>query len=243
MRTTVESSPERVDQYDVLLARATAVLDGRPSARVLDLGPGVGAAHYHPRLRALAGSLVGIDPDPAVEQNPYLDEFRVGFPDAHAAEFRDAFDLVTAVYVIEHVDDPLAFTRSLYEMLAPGGTLLALTPHLWHYFGLTTKVTHALHVDELLVERVRGRDLVEEYHFPVRYRMNSVRRLELAAGAAGFSELRVRLMEDPGVFEPYFPVALRSLPTRYAALVDRLALPGARGTMLIELIKPGEIDP
>ena len=68
---------------------------------------------------------------------------------------------------------------------------------------------------------------------------SSVRRLQLAAADVGFAALRVRLMEDPGVFEPYFPKALRSIPTRYAALVERLALSGARGTMLIELTKPG----
>ncbi len=40
-----------------------------------------------------------------------------------------AFDLVTSLEVIEHVNDPKMFVRSLGERLAPGGLLILSTPN------------------------------------------------------------------------------------------------------------------
>lgn len=43
----------------------------------------------------------------------------------------DQFDVVVALEVLEHVEDPRRFLRHLREHLVPGGTLLISTPYPW----------------------------------------------------------------------------------------------------------------
>ena len=42
---------------------------------------------------------------------------------------------------MEHVADPVAFTRAAAHALKPGGVFMAITLNQWHYFGLTTWAT------------------------------------------------------------------------------------------------------
>jgi len=49
----------------------------------------------------------------------------------------DSFDIVTALDVIEHVDDDLTTLRDLYRVMRPGGLLLISVPaymQLWSYW-------------------------------------------------------------------------------------------------------------
>ena len=69
----------------------------------------------------------------------------------------------------------------------PGGSLYLLTPNLWHYFGLASLVASRLHLDDWLLKRLRGRKLVDDYHFDVQFQMNSVHQLTEAAERAGFA--------------------------------------------------------
>lgn len=59
--------------------------------------------------RGLAGVVVQTDPD------------RLPFPDA-------SFDLVTALDVIEHIDDDVAMLREIGRVLKPGGAVFITTP-------------------------------------------------------------------------------------------------------------------
>ena len=60
------------------------------------------------------------------------DLFSAAFPDNH-------FDLVTAVHLIEHLDDPKAFVKEIYRILKPNGRLMLKTPNAdalgRRYFG------------------------------------------------------------------------------------------------------------
>ena len=103
-----------------------ALLDGLPrGGRMVDVGCGTGAlvraardagievlaVEPDPEMAALAGSLLGGDVVVA------------GLPDLPHAD--DGFDVVTANFVLNHVDDPRAGARELARVAAPGGVLRA----------------------------------------------------------------------------------------------------------------------
>lgn len=46
--------------------------------------------------------------------------------------FRESFDVVCAIEVLEHVENPLQALRNVREVLRPGGLLIASTPHIGH---------------------------------------------------------------------------------------------------------------
>jgi ubiquinone/menaquinone biosynthesis C-methylase UbiE len=51
------------------------------------------------------------------------------------------FDFVCTEYMLEHAQDPGAIFREAYRVLAPGGTILLVTPNLWSYKYLVAAST------------------------------------------------------------------------------------------------------
>jgi SAM-dependent methyltransferase len=97
--------------------------------RVLDAGCATGALLA--KLRDRGWACAGVELSPAAEyaraergldvRRSALEECR--FPDA-------SFDLVLASHLIEHLNDPAAFVREAYRILAPGGHFLVTTPNI-----------------------------------------------------------------------------------------------------------------
>jgi SAM-dependent methyltransferase len=99
--------------------------------QILDLGPGVGL-RASLDWRGKNRIVVGVDPDPRVFVNPYLDERLKG--DAHELPFKEAvFDAVVSVNVMEHFASPLDILKEVQRVLKPGGLFLVKTPSLNHY--------------------------------------------------------------------------------------------------------------
>ena len=120
---------------------------------VLDLGTGAGIVEQMD-FRGHARRICGIDPDPRVVENPYLDESQVGL--GESIPYPDAsFDLVFADNVFEHLPDPARVFAEVARVLRPGGVFLGKTPNKWHYVPLIARLTpHGFH---RWVVRWRGR--------------------------------------------------------------------------------------
>jgi SAM-dependent methyltransferase len=97
--------------------------------RVLDVGCATGALLE--KLRDRGWSCAGVELSPSADyarkergldvRQARLEES--GFPEA-------SFDLVLASHLIEHLNDPAAFVREAYRVLAPGGYFLVTTPNI-----------------------------------------------------------------------------------------------------------------
>ncbi|MBX9758775.1 MAG: class I SAM-dependent methyltransferase [Beijerinckiaceae bacterium] len=152
-----------------------------PGAMLLDVGAGAGVVKQMD-FRGRAARVCGVDLDPRVTENPFLDEGRLA--DAGRIPYDDAtFDVAFADNVMEHLDEPALVFAEIARVLKPGGTLLFKTPNRTHYMPAIARATpHRFHQ---LVNRRRGRKEMDT--FPTRYRANSPRQVAALAAATGFA--------------------------------------------------------
>ena len=109
--------------------------------RILDVGCGTGA-----NLKMLAGlgRAEGVDISPqAVEfcRERGLDSVKLGAVEELPYE-NDSFDLVTALDVIEHLDDDVAGLREMRRVLRPEGRLLLFVPAFMFLWGVQDDVSN-----------------------------------------------------------------------------------------------------
>lgn len=161
----------------------------KPTDRVLDLGAGAGELNSY-ALRGRVRQIVGVDLDPRVVANPLLD---AGVPaDIYRLPFQDAtFDVVFAIYVLEHVDRPAQLAAEIQRVLRPGGVCLVLTPNLLHYVTMVSRFTPTWF--HRWVNQRRGR--AAEDTFPTCYQLNSPRALKRHFGAAGLATVAIDAIE------------------------------------------------
>ena len=225
--------PPAVHQFDALY-EMIATYAGADSV-VLDVGAGDGGRDYPARLRPIVGRIVGVDPSPVILANERVDERFQSTLEEFAPTHRRHFDLVVASYVVEHVSMPVTFLAAMHECLKPGGSAFIITPNVFHYFGAVAFIARRLHVDEWVVRHARDQATLHDQHFPVQYRMNSRGRLTRVARRAGFRSVEIRMLDEPGIYQPYFPERLRPIPVLWSKMVHRLDRPALAGTMLARL--------
>jgi len=115
------------------------VKDRRP--RILDVGCGTGA-----NLLMLSeyGEAEGVDVSEdalAFCRERGLDRVRLGAGEQLPYE-DGTFDLVTALDVVEHMDDDLAGLREMRRVLRPGGRVLLFVPTFMFLWGLQDEVSN-----------------------------------------------------------------------------------------------------
>ncbi|MCB0323547.1 MAG: class I SAM-dependent methyltransferase [Bdellovibrionales bacterium] len=181
--------PQYGDYWDQQLFRAEVVKRLHPSHVLLDFGAGRGA-NRNMNFRGQAAKVCGVDVDPIVHENPFLDEAKelvdgsIPYPD-------QTFDVVVSSDVLEHLEDPVATFREIRRVLKPGGWFLSKTPNAWHYVPLISRCTpHWFHE---WVNKKRGREANDT--FPTFYRANTKRALRALAAEAGFSSVETDMFE------------------------------------------------
>lgn len=144
-------------------------------------------------------------------------------------------DLVVSRSVLEHLAEPSRVYQEIFRILKPGGQFIALTPNLWDYASLLSKlIPNRLH--PWIVMKTEGRE--EKYTFPTYYRSNSGRSIRRLAGETGFEVVSVRYL---GQYPSYFRFnrALFLIATAYEKLISQYEfLKYLRGWLLIVLRKP-----
>lgn len=114
---------------------AGSLRPGRPGARTLDVGCGVGQVVA--RLTEAGFEAWGVDvSEPNIsrarkfsERCQFYDGRKLPFPDQHFAS-------VGALNVLEHVDEPEAFITELARVTEPGGRIVLSSPNFFRVFGL-----------------------------------------------------------------------------------------------------------
>ena len=156
---------------------------------ILDVGAGAGIVEAM-NFRGLARRVCGVDLDPRVETNPFLDEGRL--TDAGRLPYSDcSFDVVFADNVMEHLDEPAVVLAEISRVLRPGGKLLFKTPNRNHYMPLIARITpHRFH--EWFNKR-RNRETVDT--FPTLYLCNSRKQVQALAHEVGMQVDRIELIE------------------------------------------------
>lgn len=181
--------PEHTKNWDDALFREEVLRHLGPEVTLLDLGAGAGIVSQM-NFRGRARRVCGVDLDPRVVDNPFLDEGKVS--DAGGIPYPDsAFDVVISDNVLEHLDAPADVFREVARVLRPGGVFLFKTPNKWHYMPTIARMTpHGFHQ---FVNRIRGRAHVDT--FPTRYRANTRSSVLSLAEQTGFAVVFVRRIE------------------------------------------------
>ena len=225
--------PEFGDNWDDTAFRKQILRYLKPEHSVLDLGAGAGIVPQM-NFRGLARQVAGLDPDPRVADNPYLDSAMVGYAERLPYD-SGSFDLVFADNVLEHLPDPLTMLNEVKRVLRPGGHFLAKTPNRRHYVPTLARSTpHWFH---RFVNRLRGRD--EEDTFPTLYRANSAAHLGSLATHAGLPLVELRAIEGrPEYLRCLWPLYLMGII--YERVVNRWeALAGWRVVLIAVFQKEG----
>jgi SAM-dependent methyltransferase len=153
-----------------------------PGTTLLDIGCGDNAAFDD--LRSAGRVVWGVD----FQRHPRLvaPEFFLLLPTNGSLPFpAESFDVVTALWVLEHVRDPVPFLREVGRVLRSGGVFLAHSISGDHY---VTWIRRALQLlphrwIQGLVERLYGRAAFDT--FPTYYRLNTRRQIARAARETG----------------------------------------------------------
>lgn len=229
--------PKSGSNWDDELFRERIVSRIDRSSTVLDVGAGSGIVRQM-NMKDIAGRVCGVDPDPRVRENPFLDEGKVA--EATTIPYPDeTFDLAFANNVLEHLVDPGAVFAEIGRTLKPAGSFLFKTPNRRHYVAVLARLTpHWFHE---WVNSLRGRDAADTY--PTLYRANTSRDVRRLAESSGLEVVSLEHVEGR-------PEYLRMngltylIGLAYERLVNRFEmLAGFRVILIGELRRRGASSP
>lgn len=226
--------PNHGDNWDDDLFRERLLEIVEQHMSCLDFGAGRGNVQQLD-LRGHVDYVAGVDPDPIVKENRFLDESKLLDLSTQKIDYPDnTFDVAYADNVFEHISDPSVTLSELLRVLKPGGSLLAKTPNIWHYMPTIARLTPSWF--HKLYNSMRGR--AEDDTFPTLYRANSKGAVMRLSRESGFNVTSIDFIEGrPEYLRMVAPLYLLGLV--YERSVNASALfEGLRCVMYIHLTKP-----
>lgn len=207
------------DWYEALLSLLVV-----PGLSWLEIGCG---REICPSNKALArvladrvGRLVGLDPDPTLDENPYVHEkVHAGIDDFDG---KQQFDLVTLRMVAEHIADPDACVRGVERALRPGGLCIVYTVFAWSPMPILTRLA-PMGLRHVVKHWLWGTDKKDT--FPTCFRMNTRGRLQRLFAGRGLEEAAFVRLDDCRTFARFRMVSELELKTRTACRFFGLPYP------------------
>ena len=143
---------------------------------LLEIGCGLGFDGDHAlqkKVAALAGRVIGVEPDPDVVPQPVFTELHRCLIEQAPIE-PESVDLAFSVMVTEHVPDPAAFLGAVHRVLRKGGVYWGFTVNRRHWFSIASTVASRLHLKTAYLQWLNGANDKEDYlDYPTFYRLNS----------------------------------------------------------------------
>lgn len=204
---------------------------------VLDVGCGHGIALDHQPQFEIAkrvGTYWGVEPDKSV--TPPSCFHRVWSSSLEDADIPpQSVDIAYSQMVLEHVMEPEPFLQKIAQVLKPGGIFLSLTVNADSTFARIAKFCHALRIQDLVLRIARGKQLVEDYHYPAVYKMTSQRYLNHTCPRFGLNQIDIAFLEADE-WMVYFPTGTRWLGSVLTHTLQRHE--SAYSWLLVRMRKP-----
>jgi len=193
-----------------------------PDALVLDLG----CSRGDPDLPAMleGRGVVGLDTDMAGLRANHLASLCLQGTLRDLPLAAEAFDVVVAKWVVEHLEHPGIEFQECGRVLRPGGVFILLTPNTYSFFTILSRML-PYRLKQVFKGKLFG--LHEEDTFRTWYRANSRRELERHLSRAGFREERFERL--PGMWTFFIFSAIIARAVRALERIQ-LHIPGLRGT-------------
>ncbi len=162
--------------------------------KVLDAGCGNGNYAIDENWENVSKA-VGIDLAPEyTSRNETVDEIKYG----HLSEIpypTGSFEIVTSLWVLEHLEEPGKVFREIYRVLKPGGVFIFATPNKESLLLRVKRLVGNKWFINLINKVFYGRK--SEDVFLTFYRANSPKEVRKLLGEAGFREVKLQLNYTP----------------------------------------------
>lgn len=182
------------DEYEAIVSKLVT-----KGTRWADIGCGRDVFPSNPdlakELSARSGFLFGVDPDPNIRDNPFIDEGFEGMVEDCKTDHR--FDVITLRMVAEHIVDPARSVAKLAQLTKAGGHVVVYTPNKWAPVSLLAAL-----VPNRFHYRVKhvfwGGE--ERDTFPTAFRMNTRATLARHFAGQGMREVYFAYLDDCRTF-------------------------------------------
>jgi SAM-dependent methyltransferase len=216
---------------DLVLADIAQMKANGREVTALDIGCGHGFDGHPDPQKAIGEQckqFIGIEPDKDIKIPDFFTQPIYALLET-AKLPANTIDMAYAVMVLEHVEQPEEFMRTLHGVMREGGVFWGFTVDSRHWFAVASNTLAKLKLKDkylTLLHGARGEERYENY--PVAYKLNTLEDVRKYAGA--FRKVDVVSLYKKNQTRYYFPTGLRWVGNFFDVIGG---LFGRRGSVLV----------